>query len=409
MGDSIRHITMIPSKSDAHRAIICSGLSDNPCTIEVAETSKDIEATRTCMQEIRKAMQDSSYTAELKCGESGSTLRFLIPVVAALGVKSRFWPEGRLPNRPLSPLYEELEAHGAVMSKVGSVPFEVAGKLSEGEYKLPGNVSSQYISGLIFALPLLGGDSRIVIEGKLESAGYVDMTLRTVRAFGIEVGVTRGEASTVFEVPGGQKYRNDAYSVEGDWSNAAFWIVAGIIGTEPIRIDNLDMDSAQGDKQIVELARKFGADVTYCDGSVTARPSVGKMHGITIDVGQIPDMVPALSLIASLAEGETRIVNAGRLRIKESDRLRTVTDVLNALGGSVTELEDSLIIEGVKGLRSAHVSSYNDHRIAMMAAIASIAADGMVAIDGADAVSKSYPGFYEDMNVLGLMAQVERG
>lgn len=405
----MKQITIIPSKSDAHRAIICSGLSANPCNIEIAATSKDIEATRECMAEIRKAIADPDYVANLECGESGSTFRFLIPVVAALGINCKFWPKGRLPNRPLSPLYEELIAHGAKMSPVGTVPFEVSGKLEAGEYRLPGNVSSQYISGLIFALPLLEGDSRIVIEGKLESAGYVDMTLRTVGAFGIEINSFSQKDSTVYEISGNQKYVSDDYHVEGDWSNAAFWIVAGIIGKDAIRIDGLDIGSAQGDKRIVELTQAFGADVSYDSGSVISRPSAANMSGITIDAGQIPDMVPALALTASMAKGETRIVNAGRLRIKESDRLRTVTEVLNAIGGNVTELEDSLVIQGVEHLTAGTVNSHNDHRIAMMAAIASLASDGVITIEDADAVQKSYPGFYEEMSKLGLMNQVERG
>lgn len=405
----MKHIAIIPSKSDAHRAIICAGLSENPCEIDITATSKDIEATRACMTEIRKAIGDSEYIPELRCGESGSTFRFLIPVVAALGAKGKFYPEGRLPNRPLSPLYEELEAHGVTMSPVGTVPFEVSGKLEAGEFRIPGNVSSQYISGLIFALPLVQGDSRIVIEGKLESAGYVDMTLRTVRAFGIEIDVKGDESSRVYEIRGNQKYSNASYQVEGDWSNAAFWIAAGIIGNEAISVDGLDMDSAQGDKKIVELARAYGADVEYSGNSVIARPSGGKMKGITIDVGQIPDMVPALALIGTQAEGTTRIVNAGRLRIKESDRLKTVTDTLNRLGADIEELSDSLIIHGASQLRGATVDSCNDHRIAMMAAIASLAADGKIIIEDSEAVNKSYPGFYEKMEELDIISGIERG
>lgn len=393
----MKKIEIIPSKSDAHRALICAALSKAPCQVICKATSKDIEATKTCLEALRKGEE------EMHCGESGSTLRFLLPVMAACGHRSAFYPEGRLPQRPLSPLYEEMEAHGCKMSKQGSVPFVLEGQLQAGEYHIPGNVSSQYISGLLFALPILDGDSKILIEGVLESVGYVNMTLKVLSDFGIKVNVTEEG----YEIPGGQVYQGpDTYQVEGDWSNGCFWLVAGALSEEGLVVKGLDMNSLQGDKKIVELLRQMGAEVIIDAEGITVKGR--NLHGITIDAAQIPDMVPVLAVAALAAEGTTEIINAGRLRIKESDRLATVTHVLNGLGGEIEELPEGLIITGGKPLTGGEADSFNDHRIAMMAAIASILCEEKVMIHGADAVNKSYPGFYDDLAMLGLDKKIER-
>ena len=393
----MRTIEIIPSKSYAHRALICAALSETPCQVICEATSKDIEATKTCLAALQKGDRD------MRCGESGSTLRFLLPVMGALGYESAFYPEGRLPERPLSPLYEELESHGCKMSTQGSVPFVLEGQLEPGDYHIPGNVSSQYISGLLFALPMLDGDSRILVEGKLESAGYVDMTLKVLGDFGIVVK----ETLEGFEIPGGQRYRGPAvYQVEGDWSNGCFWLVAGALCEEGIKVCGLNPNSLQGDKKILDLLIKMGAKVSMDEDGIMVK--AGKLQGIAIDVSQIPDMVPILAVAALAAEGTTEIKNAGRLRIKESDRLATVSNVLNSLGGQVEELEEGLIIRGGKPLKGGEVNSYNDHRIAMMAAIASLLCGEKVTITGADAVNKSYPDFFQVLEETGWGGNVER-
>lgn len=393
----MRQVKIIPSKSDAHRALICAALSQNPCEIICEAESKDIAATRKCLDALKGGRE------EMYCGESGSTLRFLLPVMAALGHKASFYPKGRLPKRPLSPLYEELTAHGCKLSPKGSVPFTIEGQLTGGTYRIPGNVSSQYISGLLFSLPILEKDSRIIVEGTLESRPYVDMTIKVLKDFGIEIV----ETAEGYEIPGGQSYHGpESYQVEGDWSNGCFWLAAGALLEDGICVSGLDAESLQGDKKIVEILKSFGARVEIDEEGIKVRR--GKLAGIQVDVSQIPDMVPALAVVAAAAEGTTEIQNAGRLRIKESDRLHTVTEVLRGLGADIEELPEGLIIKGSGTLNGGKADSYNDHRIAMMAAIASIICEGKVSLQGADAVNKSYPGFFEAMKNLGLYDKVER-
>lgn len=393
----MRKINIIPSKSDAHRALICAALSEKPCQVLCQAESKDITATRKCLDAVADGRE------EMYCGESGSTLRFLLPVMGALGHKASFYPEGRLPERPLSPLYEELAAHGCQMSPQGSVPFTIEGQLTSGTYHIPGDVSSQYISGLLFALPILTGDSRIVVKGVLQSKSYVDMTIKALRDFGVEIA----ETAEGYLIPGGQVYRGpETYQVEGDWSNGCFWLAAGALLTKGICVSGLDANSLQGDKQILEILAQFGAVVNIEEEGITVRG--GTLKGIRIDAGQIPDMVPALAVVAAAATGTTKIVNAERLRIKESDRLQTVTQVLKKLGADIEELPAGLVIRGTGTLSGGQVDSYNDHRIAMMTGIASILSTGVVSLIGADAVNKSYPGFWADLKALGLDDKIER-
>lgn len=392
----MRTIEIIPSKSDAHRALICAALSEKPCQVVCTQTSEDIEATKKCLESL------SCRQKEMYCGESGSTLRFLLPVMGALNYSADFYPEGRLPQRPLTPLYEELVAHGCRLSPQGSVPFTIEGKLLPGEFFLPGNVSSQYISGLLFALPLLEGDSKITIAGDLESRGYVDLTLGVLKKFRIDIT----ETEDGFLVKGNQRYVGpETYTVEGDWSNGTFWLVAGALLDGGISAKGLSLDSLQGDKEIINLLKAFGAEVTIGDSDIQVNKK--PLAGMTIDASLIPDMVPALATLALTAKGKTTIINAGRLRIKESDRLATITTVLNALGAEIEELPDGLIIPEGK-LKGGIVDSHGDHRIAMMAAIASLICEAPVILTGSEAVNKSYPGFFDDLRRLGLDGNIER-
>ena len=394
----MKQIEIISSKSDAHRALICAALAKEPCQVACRGTSKDIEATASCLQALKEGR------ADMHCGESGSTLRFLLPVMGALGHKAAFHMEGRLPQRPLSPLYEELEAHGCTLSPQGQIPLTIEGQLQPGTYTLPGNVSSQYISGLLFALPLLEGDSRIIIEGILESTPYVDMTINTLSHFGITIE-TMGNG---FSVPGNQVYTAPkTYIVEGDWSNACFFLAAGAITEGGITVKGLDPDSLQGDKAILDILKEMGASVEITPDAVTVTPGE-TLRGTVIDVSQIPDMTPILSVLALAAIGTTEIINAGRLRIKESDRLAAITETLTALGGRVEELAEGLVIKGGSRLQGGIIDTHNDHRIAMMAAAASLISDGTVTIRGAEAVKKSYPDFFDVWKEAGLGDRIER-
>ncbi len=392
-------INIIPSKSMAHRALICNALGLSQTNVIFSQTSEDIEATEACLEGLRE--YDGKGTCVLPCNESGSTLRFLLPVVGALGIKGQFLPKGRLPERPLSPLYEELLSHGMEMSPQGEVPFRVWGQLLPGTFSLPGNVSSQYISGLLFALPLLHGDSRIKITTPLESKSYVDMTLDMLKRFGIEVKTE----DFGFFVKGNQRYKGPQnLFVEGDWSNGAFWLCAGALLEDGITCENLNLKSLQGDKAVVDILREFGADVSLGENSVTVKKS--KLRGITVDAKDVPDLIPAISVVAAVAQGRTVIKNAERLRIKESDRLKAVAETLNGLGGNVSETKDGLVIIGKDGLSGGEADSFGDHRIAMMSAIASLVTFEEVRLKGWKAVNKSYPGFFQDLMVLGDRVKV---
>ncbi len=397
--DEVKKVTLFPrgpvrippSKSVSHRALICAGLSDGPCYIENLAFSKDIEATRRCMAELRRSLSEKIPSSmPLDCGESGSTLRFLIPLAALLPFETRFTGRGRLMERPLGPYFGELERHGARLGFGGGV-LRVCGPLTPGVFDVPGDISSQFVTGLLFALPLLDGDSEIRIASRLESAPYVDLTLDMMERFG--VAADKGGYRS-FGVRGGQKYRACDIAIEADYSQAAFFLVAGALGCD-CECVGLSSDSKQGDREIIGILKACGAKLAGTDsGGLAARP--GRLVAQTVDVSDIPDLVPPLAALLCFCEGTSRITNAGRLRHKESDRLAAVAEELNGLGANIAVDGDSLSITGVKALRGGRMSSRGDHRIAMMGAVAAIRSEGPVCIEGADCVAKSYPGFWRD-------------
>ena len=402
-------ISAIASKSAAHRLLICAAFADCETIIRCDEINEDICATVRCLSALGATIvRDAPHyrvtpihklnkNALLDCGESGSTMRFLVPLACMLGADASFQMAGRLPERPLSPLREELERGSIVFSAVGSNPLICRGQLSTTEFTISGGVSSQFISGLLFALAVSGKRGLIHIEGKLESAPYIDLTADALRQFGIEID--RSESLIELRENHGLRSPGEVF-VEGDWSNAAFPLAMGAIGTHAITVRGLSPNSRQGDRAIVSLLARFGAEVTNEEDHYTVAPA--PLHGIEIDAAQIPDLVPVLATVASVAEGRTVIYNASRLRIKESDRLQSVAALLGALGARVSETEDSLIIDGVPSLCGGSVSAFGDHRIAMSAAVASLVCTAPVTLDGANAVAKSYPKFWRDMRLLGL-------
>jgi 3-phosphoshikimate 1-carboxyvinyltransferase len=312
-------------------------------------------------------------------------------------MKVKFNMEGRLPARPLTGLYEEMTSNGCKLSEQGHSPLVLGGKLKSGNYYLPGNISSQFVSGLLFALPLLEGYSTISVKDKLESRPYVDMTLDALRLFRITVHEEEKPRLT-FCVTGNHTYRSPkTVQTEGDWSNAAFWLCAGAIGTSGITCTGLYKDSRQGDRAIVEYLKKFGARVSADSGAVTVYPN--DLKGIEINAENTPDLVPVLAAVASTAQGETVIRGAGRLRLKESDRLRTIAASLSALGANVKETDDGLVIQGKNKLQGGVTQSFGDHRIAMAAAVLSGACTNPVTIQDAQAVKKSYPAFFSDFHI----------
>ncbi len=396
------------SKSQAHRLLICAALGTAPVTLQCDGLSRDIEATIACLCGLGSHIDVNTSGAlritpiaaapqqpcGLPCGESGSTLRFLLPIAAALGAKVTFHMEGRLPQRPLAPLDEQLSRHGAVLVKDGA-SLSCSGQLQSGEYTLPGDISSQYISGLLFALPLLQGDSVLHVTGNIESAAYIAMTEDALRLGGISFE----KHGQTYHIPGKQRYAlPDRLRVEGDWSNAAFFLCAGAFSPDGVTVTGLNTASSQGDRAVAEILRRFGAKVLEKGDSITV--SAGTLRGLTIDAAAIPDLIPVISVVAAAAEGETCITGAGRLRLKESDRLQTTAQLLTALGGDVTELPDGLVIRGKRTLFGGIADSCNDHRIAMSAAVAGCICENSVTVLGSDCVSKSYPRFWEDYSKL---------
>lgn len=397
-----------PSKSAAHRALICAALAGEGRVSPVSH-SDDMAATLEVLNglgfpssregdAIRFAPPVPVREPLCPCRESGSTLRFLLPVAAALGLGAHFTGEGRLPERPLEPLLSLMKSHGAAFTS-DTLPFTLSGKLRPGCFSLPGNVSSQFISGLLFALPLLEGDSQIIVTSPLQSAGYVDLTLRALAASGITVTPVPGG----YAVPGKQRYLPRTRAVEGDWSGAAFWLCAGALFGE-IRVTGLDPDSAQGDRAIVDILREMGADAAVTPAAVSIAKA--PLRGTRIDAAPIPDLVPILAVTAAFAQGDTEIYNAARLRIKESDRLASAAALLHALGAQADEYPDRLVIHGGKPLHGGFVEGANDHRIVMSAAVAALGCDGPVEISTARAVEKSYPDFFRVMKTLGGVCDV---
>ena len=399
---------VMPSKSVTHRALICAAMCREETDVENLGLSQDAEATCRCLEALGCSFEQKAdgvrvipgepkqEEAALDCGESGSTLRFLLPLVPALGVRAAFTGRGKLPERPLSPLYEQLCAHGADLSPAGVFPLRCRGQLTGGTYTLDGKVSSQFVSGLLMALPRLEEDSEIVLTGVPESRPYIRLTLETLHRFGIRIR----EEEKRFLIPGGQVFRSPGrFRVEADWSGAAFWLSAGALSPEGVACEGMNLQSAQGDREIVSLLRRFGAEVEEKNGRVCVRR--GKLRGIETDAGDIPDLVPVLAAVAACAEGETRIRRIARLRLKESDRVASVLAMVQALGGEARADENEMVIRGTGDLHGGTVDAFGDHRIAMAAAVAAGGTDNPVEIIGAEAVNKSYPGFFTQLAALG--------
>ncbi|MBO4937905.1 MAG: 3-phosphoshikimate 1-carboxyvinyltransferase [Oscillospiraceae bacterium] len=367
-------VTAIPSKSQAHRLLICAAFADAPTQLHCPDTNRDIEATADCLNALGAVITrtETGYRAEpirkvpvsatLNCCESGSTLRFMLPIAGALGVNATFRMEGRLPQRPLSPLWEEMERMGCTLTRPSPDTIRCQGKLKSGAYSISGSVSSQFITGLLFAQSLIPGKSHLEVTGKIESAPYIDMTRRAMELF----------CAPKYHSPG-------AIQVEGDWSNGAFFLAAKALGND-IEVENLNPESPQGDRaaaRILPLLKQF----------------------TTVDAADIPDLVPILAITAGAKSGAA-FHNIQRLRIKESDRVASTIAMIEALGGKAEATEDTLTVWGT-GYTGGTVHAQNDHRIAMSAAIAATVCSGPVTILGAEAVQKSYPKFWDEYRRLG--------
>ena len=413
------------SKSMGHREIICAGLAAGTSIIDNISMSKDIEATMRCLKAInvavdeipsmiegRKALQISgtghpmAAADSVDCGESGSTLRFFLPLGANLNCPLTFTGHGKLVSRPLQAYYDIFdEKFIQYFSDNGNLPVTVNGRLTPGTYKLPGDVSSQFVSGLLFVLPLLNGDSVIEITSPLESSAYVDMTINCLAKFGVQVENEKGEHRR-YLVPGKQHYVAQDSQVEGDWSQAAFWTVGGSLGAS-ITCQGVNVNSLQGDQAVVSIMERMGAKLQQDANSVTVNG--GATKATVIDAANCPDIIPVLTVLAAVSEGTTKIINAGRLRIKECDRLAAMTSELNKMGAAITEEPEGLTIVGKpEGLRGGvKVDAWNDHRIAMSLAIAAQKCAGPIILSGAESVAKSYPTFWEDYKSVGGLVEEE--
>lgn len=410
-------VEAIASKSVAHRMIICAALADAPTNITCNTSCEDIEATIRCLEalgahvtkttdgmRVRPIAQGTqTFTAHLDCGESGSTLRFMLPVAGALGARAHITGAGRLAERPIEPLADELLVGGCDVHVANGFPYTISGQLRPGAFELPGSVSSQFITGLLLACAILPHQSTITVTGELESKPYIDLTLQAMKTFGVSIEIEHTNQDdmtvTIFHIPGGGFTSPGTAIVEGDWSNAAFWLCAGALGTQSISVTGLNLTSCQGDRTILAALARFGARMRRVAGVVTAEPD--HVSAFNIDAHDIPDLVPVLAAVASCAQGTTHITGCERLRIKESDRLVTTTEELSALGADIFIEGDGLTISGKELLQGGTVNAHNDHRIAMMAAVAAVRCQNPVTIMGAEAVNKSYPSFFEHYQLLG--------
>lgn len=406
-------ISVPPSKSLAHRAIIAAGLAKGISRIDHIEYSQDIKATIKAMKALGTLIEqhedyliiNGNYTfsknnmmpgVQIDCEESGSTLRFMVPVSIVKENKVRFIGQGNLGKRPLNTFYEIFERQNiGYIYRENILDLNIMGCLKPDIYRLPGNISSQFITGLLYALPLLSGDSIIELTSPLESKGYIDLTLSVLKMYGIEI---INHEYKQFVVRGRQEYQACDYRVEADFSQAAFYLVAGALGND-VTVMDLNMDSLQGDKATLDFLKAMNCQIEEHDGGI--RVSCDQLQSTVIDASQCPDVIPVLSLALAVSQGQGEVINAKRLRIKECDRLHATVEELNHLGANVKEYEDRMSFMPVTGLKGGKVSSHDDHRMAMMLAIASTVCQKPVIIGNQDCVKKSYPGFWNDFVMLG--------
>ena len=404
-----------PSKSMAHRAVICAALGDGISKIRNIDFSDDIIATISAMRALGAVITEMDGYLEVKginykeidvvrdyervvdCNESGSTLRFLVPIALVFEGVTRFVGRGNLGKRPLTTYYDIFDSQGIKYTyKKDVLDLVVDGVLKPGEFKVKGNISSQFITGLLFSLPLLDGDSKIIITTELESKGYLDLTLSALQDFGIEI---INNDYKEFIIKGNQMYHSKDYTVEGDYSQGAFFLCADALGSE-VNVLDLKEDSLQGDSEVIDILRRMGIVFRREGNAISGK--VRKINSTIIDASQCPDIIPVVSVVAALAKGTVEVRNAGRLRIKECDRLHAIAEELNKLGANIQEFEDSLVIQGVDSFNGGvEVWSHKDHRIAMMLAIAATSCKKPIIIKDYECVSKSYPGFFEDYKMLG--------
>ncbi len=402
-------VNIPPSKSMAHRAIICASLASGKSRIDHIEYSDDIDATIKAMESLGTIIDrfddyliidgSSTFTKKesyIDCKESGSTVRFMIPISIVKDNKVHLVGQGNLGKRPLHTFYEIFDRQGISYDYTQDVlDLHIDGTLKSDTFKIPGNISSQFITGLLFALPLVEGDSIIEITSSLESKGYIDLTLQMLETYGIEV---INENYQRFIIKGNQQYLAKDYYVEADFSQAAFYLVAGALGNDVV-LKGLEMNSKQGDKEVVDILKRMNCTIEEVADGI--KVSTSGLCSTLINASQCPDVIPVVSLACTQAKGHSSIIEGIRLRIKECDRIVASVSQLSKLNANMEETKEGMEIDGPTSLIGARVSSYDDHRIAMMLAIAATVTDGKVTIENPDCVSKSYPSFWQHYKELG--------
>ena len=407
-------LTAPPSKSMAHRAVLCAALAKGTSHIRNLEFSKDISATLAAAGQLcahvttgeNDAVVEGlggfrAVEAPVDCRESGSTLRFLIPLASLTGQEVTFVGRGRLMERPQS-VYETLYREQGLRFEQSASGLTVEGRLSSGDYTLAGNVSSQFISGLLFALPLLDGTSTLHLLPPVESRSYIEMTRAVQNAFGVE---SRWLDDTTLEIPGGQEYHPCDYTVEGDYSQAAFPAVLGAV-TGGVTLTGLAETTLQGDAAILDILRRCGAEFAHTEAGIVFEKA--PLHGTDIDLADCPDLGPVLMVLGLLCEGTTVIRNAERLRIKESDRIEAMETELRKCGGVLSSEGGIITIQGCAGALHAPetvLSGHNDHRVVMSLAVLALAAGLKLPIAEAEAITKSWPNFFTAIKPLGAEVQ----
>lgn len=404
------------SKSILHRAIICSVLSFDKSTISNIDLSDDILATINAFKEIGvnfvlednilyidSTNIDTSKDIIVNCNESGSTLRFLIPIFSALSIKTTFVGKESLITRPIDVYIDALSKTGVKIYKHDrkkTVPLSIESKIKPAEFFIRGDISSQFISGLLFSLPLLDKESYIYLTSPLESKGYVDMTIDILKKYNINIEILENG----FRIPKNQKYKATSFSVESDFSQAAFFLASNLLSSN-VKVSSLNINSLQPDKHILDILKCFGANICIDDNTVIVKKG-SNIKSIEIDISQNPDLLPIISVICCFCDGRSRIYGAQRLKYKESDRLSSTANALNAIGGRITKLDDSLIIDPIKKFHKGIIDGCNDHRIVMAMSIAATASDSEIIISDAMSINKSYPNFFNDYSLLGGNANV---
>ena len=409
-------VTAPPSKSIAHRAVLAAGLAKGLSRIYGLEMSQDIAATLDAVRAFGAKVKAAPGHTDIEgrggfatilrpidCGESGSTLRFLVPVLSLTGQQVAFTGRGRLFRRPME-VYRDIFAGQGLLFSQSEAGLVIQGRLAPGDYRVRGDVSSQFISGLLFALPLLHRDSRLEIVPPFESRSYVQLTLDMLARFGVRAGWSEETENTLI-VPGGQRYQNRAYTVEGDYSQAAFLAVLGAVAGD-VTVRGLAADSAQGDAAILDILRRAGAEFDRQKDAVTFQKS--SLHGVEIDLADCPDLGPILMVLGLFCKGDTVIRNAGRLRLKESDRIAAMEEELKKFGGRLDSDETTVTVHGGPLVMPGRLYGHNDHRVVMALSVAALGAGYTACISGAQAVAKSWPGFFAALQQLGAQIEVEK-